>query len=92
MSDFPEGIIAPEGAQELVDVCKETWTVIQNEESSVPDSDEAVDRFGGLLQGEHRLNKKAEAEMLPLPPIPAAKPLGQRVHFAPRSIPYGVAI
>jgi hypothetical protein len=45
MSDFPEGIIAPEGAQELVDVCKETWTVIQNEESSVPDSDEAVDRF-----------------------------------------------
>ena len=45
MSDFPEGIIAPEGAQELVDVCKETWAVIQNEESSVPDSDEAVDRF-----------------------------------------------
>ena len=45
MSDFPEGVIAPEGAQELVDVCKETWAVIQNEESSVPDSDEAVDRF-----------------------------------------------
>ena len=49
MSDFPEGIIAPEGAQELVDVCKETWTVIQNEESSVPDSDEAVDRFEAAM-------------------------------------------
>ena len=49
MSDFPEGIIAPEGAQELVDVCKETWTVIQNEESSVLDSDEAVDRFEAAM-------------------------------------------
>ena len=49
MSDFPEGIIAPEGAQELVDVCKETWAVIQNEESSVPDSDEAVDRFEAAM-------------------------------------------
>ena len=45
MSDFPEGIIAPEGAQELVDVCKETWAVTQNEDSSVIDHDEAVDRF-----------------------------------------------
>ena len=45
MSDFPEGIIAPEGAQELVDVCKETWAVTQNEDSSVTDHDEAVDRF-----------------------------------------------
>ena len=45
MSDFPEGVIAPEGAQELVDVCKETWAVTQNEDSSVVDHDEAVDRF-----------------------------------------------
>ena len=45
MSDFPEGVIAPEGAQELVDVCKETWAVTQNEASSVTDHDEAVDRF-----------------------------------------------
>jgi hypothetical protein len=49
MSDFPEGIAAPEGAQELVDVCKETWAVIQNEESSVPDHDEAVDSFEAAM-------------------------------------------
>jgi hypothetical protein len=30
MSDFPEGTAAPEGAQKLVDVCKETWAVIQD--------------------------------------------------------------
>jgi hypothetical protein len=33
MSDFPEGVIAPEGAQELVDVCKETWAVTQRQQS-----------------------------------------------------------
>jgi hypothetical protein len=57
MSDFPEGIVAPEGAQELVDVCKETWTVIQNEESSVPDSDEAVDRFEVAMAALARLTR-----------------------------------
>jgi hypothetical protein len=47
MSDFPEGITAPEGAQKLVDVCKETWAVIQDETSEVSGHDEAVDRFEG---------------------------------------------
>ena len=49
MSDFPEGVIAPEGAQELVDVCKETWAVTQNEDSTVIDHDEAVDRFEAAI-------------------------------------------
>jgi hypothetical protein len=46
MSDFPEGIAVPEGAQELVDVCKETWAVIQDEPSDVNTNGEAVDRYG----------------------------------------------
>jgi hypothetical protein len=46
MSDFPEGIAAPEGAQKLVDVCKEAWAVIQDESSDVNTNDEAVDRYG----------------------------------------------
>ena len=45
MSDFPEGIAAPEGAQKLVDVCKETWAVIQDESSDTTKHDEAVDGF-----------------------------------------------
>jgi hypothetical protein len=45
MSDFPEGIAAPEGAQKLVGVCKETWAVIQDESSEVPEHDEAVESF-----------------------------------------------
>ena len=49
MSDFPEGITAPDGAQKLVDVCKETWAVIQDEASEVPDHDEAVDRFEAAM-------------------------------------------
>jgi hypothetical protein len=49
MSDFPEGIAAPEGAQELVDVCKETWAVIQDEASTASDHDEAVDRFEAAM-------------------------------------------
>jgi hypothetical protein len=44
MSDFPLGITAPEGAQKLVDVCKETWAVIQDESSDVNTNGEAVDR------------------------------------------------
>jgi hypothetical protein len=44
MSDFPEGIAAPEGAQKLVDVCKEAWAVIQDEPSDVKTNGEAVDR------------------------------------------------
>jgi hypothetical protein len=45
MSDFPEGITAPEGAQILVDVCKEAWAVIQDESSDVTTNDEAVGRY-----------------------------------------------
>ena len=45
MSDFPEGITAPEGAQILVDACKEAWAVIQDESSDVNTNDEAVDRY-----------------------------------------------
>jgi hypothetical protein len=46
MSDFPEGITAPDGAQKLVDVCKEAWAVIQDESSDVNTNDEAgVDRY-----------------------------------------------
>jgi hypothetical protein len=40
MSDFPAGINAPEGAQKLVDVCKETWAVIQDEPSDVNTNDQ----------------------------------------------------
>jgi hypothetical protein len=49
MSDFPEGITAPEGAQKLVDVCKETRAVIQDETSEVSGHDEAADRFGAAM-------------------------------------------
>jgi hypothetical protein len=49
MSDFPEGIAAPEGAQELVNVCKETWAVIQNEGSAVPGHGKAVDSFEAAM-------------------------------------------
>jgi hypothetical protein len=49
MSDFPEGITAPEGAQKLVDVCKETWAVIQDESSEVPGHDEAVESFEAAM-------------------------------------------
>ena len=45
MSDFPLGITAPEGAQKLVDVCKETWAVTQDESSDVNTNDEAVGRY-----------------------------------------------
>jgi hypothetical protein len=45
MSDFPVGIAAPEGAQKLVDVCKETWAVIQGESSDTTKHDEAVSSF-----------------------------------------------
>ena len=33
MSDFPEGVAAPDGAQKLVDVCKGTWAVISDKNS-----------------------------------------------------------
>jgi hypothetical protein len=48
---LPEGITAPEGAQKLVDVCKETWAVIQDETSEVLGHDEgqAVDRFEAAM-------------------------------------------
>jgi hypothetical protein len=49
MSDFPEGIAAPKGAQKLVDVFKETRAVIQNEASEVSDHGEAVDRFEAAM-------------------------------------------
>jgi hypothetical protein len=49
MSDFPEGITVPEGAQELVDVCKATWAVIQDEASTVSDHDGAADRFEAAM-------------------------------------------
>jgi hypothetical protein len=49
MSDFPEGITAPEGAQKLVGVSKETWAVIQDESSEVSDHDKAVDRFEAAM-------------------------------------------
>jgi hypothetical protein len=49
MSDFPEGITAPKGAQKLVDVCKETWAVIQGGSSEVSEHDEAVDRFEAAM-------------------------------------------
>jgi hypothetical protein len=49
MSDFPEGITAPEGAQELVDVCKATRAVIQDEASTVSDQDGAADRFEATM-------------------------------------------
>jgi hypothetical protein len=45
MSDFPEGITAPEGAQKLVGVCKETWAVIQDESSDATVHGGAVDSF-----------------------------------------------
>jgi hypothetical protein len=50
MSDFPEGITAPERAQKLVDICKETWAVIQDGSSDVAipmtNTDDAADRYG----------------------------------------------
>jgi hypothetical protein len=64
MSDVPEGMIAPEGAQDLVDVCKETWAVIQNEDSAVPGHDAAVDRFecamGELAEMDVHVNNEGE--------------------------------
>jgi hypothetical protein len=49
MSDFPEGITIPEGAQELVDACKATWAVIQDEASTASDHDGAADRFEAAM-------------------------------------------
>jgi hypothetical protein len=45
MSDFPEGVTAPDGAQGLVDICKGTWAVINDDDSSVFKNDKAVDSF-----------------------------------------------
>ena len=49
MSDFPEGIAAPEGAQKLVGVCKETWTVIQDGPPEVSEHDEALESFEAAM-------------------------------------------
>jgi hypothetical protein len=49
MSDFPEGITAPEGAQKLVDVCKRTWEVIQDDSSDASKHDKAVDSFEAAM-------------------------------------------
>ena len=49
MSDFPEGIAAPEGAQKLVDVCKGTWAVIQDGSSDATKHDKAVGRFEAAM-------------------------------------------
>jgi hypothetical protein len=49
MSDFPEGIAAPEGAQKLVGVCKETWTVIQDGSSEASEHDEALESFEAAM-------------------------------------------
>ena len=51
MSDFPEGITVPEGAQELVDACKASWAVIRDEAPTASDSDHggAVDRFEAAM-------------------------------------------
>ena len=57
MSDFPEGIAAPEGAQKLVDVCKETWAVIQDESSEVTGHDEAVESFEDAMDELAELQK-----------------------------------
>jgi hypothetical protein len=45
MSDFPEGVAAPDGAQKLVDVCKEAWAVIQDESSDVQTNGSAAGRY-----------------------------------------------
>jgi hypothetical protein len=70
MSDFPVGITAPEGAQEFVDVCKETWAVIQNEASAVSDHGEAVDRFEAamaeLAEMEVHVNNEGEHSVFSL--------------------------
>jgi hypothetical protein len=42
MSDFPEGVTAPDGAQRLVDICKGTWAVINDDLSSVSKNAKAV--------------------------------------------------
>jgi hypothetical protein len=49
MSDFPEGVTAPDGAQKLVDVCKGTWAVIHDESSEIRTHDKAVDRFEAAM-------------------------------------------
>jgi hypothetical protein len=51
MSDFPEGITVPEGAQELVGACKASWAVIRDEAPTASDSDHdgAVDRFEAAM-------------------------------------------
>jgi hypothetical protein len=42
MSDFPEGVAAPDGAQRIF-VSKGTWAVINDDDSSVSKNDKAVD-------------------------------------------------
>jgi hypothetical protein len=49
MSDFPEGVTAPDGAQKLVDVCKGTWAVIHDESSEIRTHDKAVDSFEAAM-------------------------------------------
>jgi hypothetical protein len=45
MSDFPKGVTAPEGAQKFVDVCKETWAVIEDKESELDVHNRAVESY-----------------------------------------------
>jgi hypothetical protein len=45
MSNFPVGVAAPDGAQKLVDVCKGTWAVIQDESSDINTNNKAVESF-----------------------------------------------
>jgi hypothetical protein len=49
MSDFPEGVAAPDGAQKLVDVCKGTWAVISDKNSEATRHDKAVDSFEAAM-------------------------------------------
>jgi hypothetical protein len=64
MSDFPEGVAAPDGAQKLVDGCKGTWAVINDDTSEVSRHDKAVDSFEAAMDelGEMGVHVNNEGE------------------------------
>jgi hypothetical protein len=50
MSDFPKGVAAPKGAQNLVGVCKGTWAVIEDKESELDVHNRAVESYTAAVE------------------------------------------
>ena len=84
MSDFPEGVAAPDGAQKLVDVCKGTWAVIQDEPSEVTRHDKAVDSFEAAMDETCAAQRCGRASRGPLNPVLFTREKGGKQRAASR--------